>query len=251
MNAYTTDLATGETSFSPIIGGEVKQFVRGGAAITLVGSAHNGNGNSVIQDLATGEVTMITLNPGYDETTLLSPNEKYGIVMTRRFSEKTDLAVMGLMDRPCGDVLYSVMDKVYMYSVTGVRDFREGNIGPAIINVERSMAERDYMGIDVSSEDPDWDDGKVFFNGIFDGLNIFLIMEIIPSELFRKALQATAEHRESMGNLQNMEAIIARLEVSDDLRQQWARYQRQFPYAEKIDYGSLIETLRRLLQVRL
>ncbi len=61
----------------------------------------------------------------------------------------------GLMDRPYGDVLHSVMDKVYMYSVTGVRDFREGNIGPAIINVERSMTERGYMGIDVSSEDPD------------------------------------------------------------------------------------------------
>lgn len=68
-------------------------------------------------------------------------------------------------------------------------------------------------------------------------------------EIFRKALQATAEHRESMGILQNIEAIIARLEVSDDLRQQWARYQRQFPYAEQIDYRSLIGALRRLLQI--
>ncbi len=156
MNAYITDLSTGETSYSPVIGGEVKQFIRGGTAITLVGSAPNGNGNSVIQDLATGKVNMITNNPGYDETTILSPSGKYGIVMTSRFSETTDLAVLGLMDRPYGDVMHTIMDKVYMYSVTGVRNFREGNIGPAIINTERSMAEHDYMGINVSSEDPAW-----------------------------------------------------------------------------------------------
>ena len=65
--------------------------------------------------------------------------------------------------------------------------------------------------------------------------------------LFSKALQATAEHRGSTGILQNADAIISRLETSEDLKQQWAKYQRQFLYAAQIEYRFLIETLNRLL----
>lgn len=66
-------------------------------------------------------------------------------------------------------------------------------------------------------------------------------------ELFREALKATAEHRGSTGILQNTEVIIARLESSEDLKQQWARYQRQFPYAVDIPYALLMESLHRIL----
>ena len=66
-------------------------------------------------------------------------------------------------------------------------------------------------------------------------------------ELFREALQATAEHRGSMDILQNADRIISRLETSEDLKQQWARYQRQFTYAAQIEYRFLIESLKRLL----
>lgn len=66
-------------------------------------------------------------------------------------------------------------------------------------------------------------------------------------ELFREALKATAEHRGSTGILQNTEVITARLESSEDLKQQWARYQRQFPYAVDIPYALLMESLHRIL----
>lgn len=66
-------------------------------------------------------------------------------------------------------------------------------------------------------------------------------------ELFREALKATAEHRESTAILQDAEAIITRLENSEDLKQQWARYQRQFPYAVGIPYVSLMESLHRII----
>ena len=71
--------------------------------------------------------------------------------------------------------------------------------------------------------------------------------QVYRPELFREALKATAEHRESNSVLQNTEEIISRLESSGDLKQQWARYQRQFAYAAKIEYRSLIEALKRLL----
>ena len=68
-------------------------------------------------------------------------------------------------------------------------------------------------------------------------------------ELFREALKATAEHRGSTGILQNADKIVSRLETSEDLKQQWARYQRQFAYAVQIEYKFLIETLKRLLKI--
>lgn len=67
--------------------------------------------------------------------------------------------------------------------------------------------------------------------------------------LFREALRATAEHRGSIGILQNTEAIITRLETNEDLKQQWARYQRQFPYAMGIPYELLMESLHRILNM--
>ena len=68
-------------------------------------------------------------------------------------------------------------------------------------------------------------------------------------ELFREALKATAEHRGSTGILQNTEAIIARLESSEDLKQQCARYQRQFPYAVDIPYALLMESLHKIMNM--
>ena len=66
-------------------------------------------------------------------------------------------------------------------------------------------------------------------------------------EVFREALKATAEHRGSMEILKDHRAIISRLESSEDLKQQWARYQRQFSYAARIDYHELIQSLYRIL----
>ena len=157
MNAFRPDPEhPGLYLYTPEIGGEVKQFVRGGRAISLVGAAPCGMADSIVQDIATGEVTLITRNPGYDETTIFSPDEKLGIVMTTRFSGTTDMAVLGLVPRPYGEVLHNILGQVYMYGVTGVRSSREGNIGPALINIEKSMTEEGYMGLDLSDPDRVW-----------------------------------------------------------------------------------------------
>ncbi len=65
--------------------------------------------------------------------------------------------------------------------------------------------------------------------------------------LFQEALQATAEHRGSTAILQDVVAIIARLESSSELKQQWNRYRRQFLYAQHIEYEALIGSLKRVL----
>ena len=67
-------------------------------------------------------------------------------------------------------------------------------------------------------------------------------------DLFHEALQATAEHRGSADILRDPGRILARLENSLDLQQQWTRYQRQFPYAAQVEYAMLMECLRRILK---
>ncbi|WP_179032487.1 hypothetical protein [Paenibacillus kribbensis] len=140
----------------PLRGGEVKQFVKGGNAISIVGGMYYSTPDSLVQDLNSESVTQITYTPGYNETTIFSPDERLGMVMTTRFSEQTDPAIFGLMPRPYG--IYTSTDMMYLqytYAVTGVRNFREGNVGPALIDINRSMHQDGYQGVQLTT-DEDW-----------------------------------------------------------------------------------------------
>jgi hypothetical protein len=144
----------------PVLGGEVKQFVDGGTAISLAGAGGHDLPSSVVQHLATGRQDTITNTPGYTETTIFSPDERLGMTMTTRFSEHTDLAILGLVPRPYPASLNMGLSMLaYTYSVTGVRTGRKGNVGPALIDIEASKTEALYQGLDLNRED-EW----VFFS---------------------------------------------------------------------------------------
>lgn len=139
-----------------VVNGEVKQFVHGGAGISAVGAKELATADSVVLRLDTGDVDQITYTPGYDETTIMSPDERLGMVMTTRFSPATDLAILGLMPRPHPASLGMNLNRyMYTHGVTGVRQAREGNIGPALIDIERSKTEPGYLGINLATEE-DW-----------------------------------------------------------------------------------------------
>ena len=141
----------------PLLGGEVKQFVRGGAAIASVGDGGAALTDSVVQDLHTETLEALTCTPGYDETTILSPDERLGIVMSARASTATNPTFLGLLPRPHGQLVTMELSWViYLYVVEGVRRFRPGNIGPVLVDIERSKAERDYAGVPLNSADPAW-----------------------------------------------------------------------------------------------
>jgi hypothetical protein len=140
----------------PLRGGEVKQFVHGGAAISLVGAVRRDTPDSVVQDLASGHVEAITDTPGYTETTIFSPDERLGITMTTRFSDHTDPAILGLMPRPYPAALNMGLSMfAYTYAVTGVRGARNGNIGPALIDIQASKSRENYLGTNLSTQE-DW-----------------------------------------------------------------------------------------------
>lgn len=141
----------------PVRGGEVKQFVRGGTAISAVGGTDGFLPDSVVQDLSSEELLRVTKTPGYDETTIFSPDERLGLVMTSRASKRTNPAILGLVPRP--HAILAGMDlawAVYTYTVSGVRSFREGNVGPVLIDIEKSMNEPGYEGVPLNNPDESW-----------------------------------------------------------------------------------------------
>lgn len=138
-------------------GGEVKQFVRGGRGIALAGGGRSIS-ESTLQMLDSEAVCQITDTLGYEETAILSPDERTAVCMSPRFSPETDCGVLGVVP------LYQDMatrgrylNVLYQYAVAGVRFMRPGNIGPALIDVERSMKEgRAYEGVDLSDPEGKW-----------------------------------------------------------------------------------------------
>lgn len=141
---------------APVRGGEVKQFVKGGKAISLVGAIRHDTPDSVVQHLEDGKLEAITDTPGYNETTIFSPDERLGITMTTRFSPASDPAVLGLVPRPYPASLNMGLSMfAYTYGVTGVRGMRPGNVGPALIDIRESKATPGYLGTDLN-KDPNW-----------------------------------------------------------------------------------------------
>lgn len=134
--------------------GEVKQFVAGGTGISLVGGTRHDLADSVIHHLSTGEVEAITATPGYDETTIVSPDGRLGVVMTTRFSPTTDMAVLALMPRPYPDGMNMGLNRIaYTYGVTGVRAARIGNIGPALVEIGKSKDDPNYLGVNLNADE--------------------------------------------------------------------------------------------------
>ena len=95
----------------------------------------------------------LTHFPGYEETTIISPDGKLGLVMTTRFSPKTSSYILGYMPRPLSVYTVSNMNQyAYFYGIQEVRKKREGNIGPALIDIEESKKNNSYMGYDLHEE---------------------------------------------------------------------------------------------------
>lgn len=139
-----------------IRGGEVKQYVDGGRAISMAGAIRHDTPDSVVQHLDTGRMEGITDTPGYTETTIFSPDERLGVTMTTRFSERTDPAILGLVPRPYPVALNMGLSMfAYTYGVTGVRQDRPGNVGPALLDIAASKSQPGYQGVNLS-RDADW-----------------------------------------------------------------------------------------------
>lgn len=140
----------------PMRGGEIKQFTRGGLSVSMVGNGR-GAGGSVEQALDSEDFRVVTNCPGYDETTIFSPDNRLGVTMTTRFSPETSSAFLGLIPRRGNDTTkHCLTSFVYMYGVAEVRQGKEGNVGPALIDISRSVSEEGYLGVNLSDPSGEW-----------------------------------------------------------------------------------------------
>ena len=76
--------------------------------------------------------------------------------MTTRFSPKTSSEILGFLPRPLASYTVGKMNRyAYMYGVAKVRTERDGNIGPALINITESIKNSSYLGYDLH-DDEEW-----------------------------------------------------------------------------------------------
>lgn len=65
-------------------------------------------------------------------------------------------------------------------------------------------------------------------------------------EIFKEALEATAEHRGSTELISDVEGILKQISESDELKDMWSKYQKKFGYASDISYEDVLGVLRKL-----
>lgn len=135
----------------PVRGGEVKQFIRGGSAISLVGNSDSLS-DSVVEELNTGYTWQFTHTAGYEETAIFSPDETLAICMSPRFSKRTNCDILGLIPLPfSAHARAPIINAAYMYAIASERMARKGLIGPVLVDVLRTINEgRAYEGVDLS-----------------------------------------------------------------------------------------------------
>jgi predicted nucleotidyltransferase component of viral defense system len=71
--------------------------------------------------------------------------------------------------------------------------------------------------------------------------------DIYDSELFRQALSATSAHRKTTEQIKNVPRILEVISNNHNLKSQWDRYQREYPYAREISFESIVQALKDLL----
>jgi len=81
----------------------------------------------------------------------------------------------------------------------------------------------------------------------FYDVYILSALNSYDTTVFQAALAATAAHRGSTSAIGDTAVLISRIAESPELQAQWARYQKQFPYAAGIRYEDTVKALSRLL----
>lgn len=81
----------------------------------------------------------------------------------------------------------------------------------------------------------------------YDIRTLFLMYgDQIDTDTLKSAFNATCTNRGTHNLVQNAPEIISNIESDEHLRSLWVSYQRKFPYASDMSYGSVIYSLKGL-----
>lgn len=80
-------------------------------------------------------------------------------------------------------------------------------------------------------------------------MHILTHTRYLDYDVLKRAVQRTAQHRNSEENIVRWPEIMAVIETSPILQRHWEKYRNNFPYAKSIEYTQLMETLGRVLAI--
>jgi hypothetical protein len=81
-----------------------------------------------------------------------------------------------------------------------------------------------------------------------DFYDVYILMNFqsrnIDGALLKKAIEATAEKRESSAMLSEADTVLSLLADDTTMQRQWALYQKDFSYAKDIPWTDIIKAIR-------
>ena len=151
------DKETGNYTLPKILRfGPIKQVIEGGKSLSIGGFLNYGLRKGIQQFLSEDKMKQLTYFEGYDETTAISPDSKLACVMTTRFSEKTSFEIVGLIPTPYSILAsYLVSVDILNFSIFNLRKNPKikGNIGPALVELSKVEADKNYKGKNLQTSD--------------------------------------------------------------------------------------------------
>ena len=81
----------------------------------------------------------------------------------------------------------------------------------------------------------------------FYDVYILATTQRFDKKVFTEALTATAAHRGTTGQIEDIAGIMSNIEKSPELSSMWNKYRRQFAYAADIEYAQIMSVLRDLV----
>lgn len=82
-----------------------------------------------------------------------------------------------------------------------------------------------------------------------DFFDVYWILENVKydRDVFQQALQATADHRKTSGNIARASEILDDLKESPDIRSKWDRYCKKYDFAKAISIQEILEKIQEIL----
>ncbi len=85
-----------------------------------------------------------------------------------------------------------------------------------------------------------------------DFYDVYILLQTqrskVRQRIFKSALQATAEKRQSRQIIQDYEAILSAIQADRTMGQRWERYGRDYAYARGIDFEEVIRSIAGLMK---
>ena len=78
---------------------------------------------------------------------------------------------------------------------------------------------------------------------------ILTTIQKFDKAVFENALKATANHRGTVRQIEDVLGIFQNIEESPELKTMWKRYRKQFAYAADIEYEQIMNVLKTLLGI--